>query len=419
VKAILPRIAWSLCALCATLQPASSDELDRALELGTESRDAALRSLTVIAAKSPHLLVDRLDTQIRRGSDGLAAGNDASLLAEVLSDLSSASLIRLLEPTPDLPVDVRVARMTVLRHGDEQLALDLAVRLAETADLSEAPVTGLRSVATAIHRNAPSTARGLVRQVRECELTLAEPLARALADVDHPQTMHHLGSLLGAHTELDSFLLSRIAASARPMTEWSTCAAVIDCLEHDSAEIRREAITAVARFETFDAVPRLIELLNDEHAGVRANAHWALKHLSHLELPPDSLRWQTWFEVNDRWYRERWLNLRAILGVGNRQATTDALHEIAGRSYRRNELARGVASVLERSDEAQLLVYATLTLSSLRSVTSARAALPLLEDPRASVRDTAHACLQQLTGLSLPPDPALWSEQLPETTPDS
>jgi hypothetical protein len=60
--------------------------------------------------------------------------------------------------------------------------------------------------------------------------------------------------------------------------------------------IRREAASGAMRFGDMGAVPDLIDLLGDDNAGVKSNAHAALKQLTKQPLGPDPDVWKTWWE---------------------------------------------------------------------------------------------------------------------------
>jgi HEAT repeat protein len=188
--------------------------------------------------------------------------------------------------------------------------------------------------------------------------------------------------------------------------------AVRAAIDSEEPAARREAVNAAAQLADYEAVGALIRRLEDEHPGVRDNARRALEQLSRLRLGPEVQRWRVWHELNRRWWNADWPALRRELLTGDHETVIEALRSVAGRRYRHHEIAAVVVRVLDRTEEPLLLRYACLTLAALDSRPAAAALVPLLDDPRPTVRESAHECLLRLTELDLPADAELWSARL-------
>ena len=416
----LAPVSVLLCALVLGPAPEAAAQshpgpVDAALERAATDRAGALRELELIAGREPGALLERLEGAGPIGPDGLPAGPHADLLATALAGLPHGSLVALMAVEAPKPLAGRRARLAVLARTRTGAALDLALELVRQAeqplDLSQA----LETTATALHRERDDVGDLLAARAANAELTVVEPLVRALAAVDRPATPERLARLLGRHQGLDPYLLGvvgELTARRRDRPDPILQEDVRRALHSEHDATRREAIVAAVRLWDYDACPRLIELLDDAHSGVRENARWGLERLSNLALGSDPLRWRTWHTLNETWWLEEWPDLAAALEFGSHQETVRALREVAGRTFHRIEVARQTARVLDRTDEPALLAYACLALSTLETPTVAEAVLPLLDDPRPGVWQAAHRCLRASTGLELEPDFALWSDVL-------
>lgn len=413
----MKRAAWlAPLALSALALPTPSQDevrarMGEALALSETDRAAAARELAALAPVAPQAFVDALLEERDLDRDGLLASPGAALLSRALAGLELQRLEQLF--TTETGTDLRRAGLTTLLHVDGLDALDLAIDLARDPGQGPPMAGALESVATSLHRRSERVGAGLPHRIRAVELPLVEPLIRALVAVEGPRTTERVAELLGHHTACDPLLLSNLTRLVGPDPELAderVRRAAGPLLASPDAEVRREAATAVGRLEDFDAVPDLIDALEDPHGGVVHNAVWALERLSGLRLGAERDRWRVWWTLNQRWWDEQWPGVRASLRVGDLQETTEALRSLGGRRFRRHAIASEVARILGDTDDEHLLIYTCLTLSALDSVAAAPRVARLLADPRQPVRDAALSCLRELTGVELPGDPALWND---------
>ena len=117
------------------------------------------------------------------------------------------------------------------------------------------------------------------------DATVREGAARALARVGCDDE-NALEKLLTAHRDDPDLGVRQSAAwslSQMGVPQKTPLAGLIQCLAHDSAEVRRAATDAMQRVgpAASDAVPGLEKLLDDESLTIRAGAAWALWTIAH------------------------------------------------------------------------------------------------------------------------------------------
>ena len=93
---------------------------------------------------------------------------------------------------------------------------------------------------------------------------------------------------LGFDVDLDRALLSSIGKVASALFEYDhdeVSEELREFLNLDDRTLREQANLALGRIRDPQAVPRLVELLSDEEAGLAASAHWALREMTGLSFP--------------------------------------------------------------------------------------------------------------------------------------
>ena len=63
-----------------------------------------------------------------------------------------------------------------------------------------------------------------------------------------------------------------------------------------SLQVRKEVCLSLGRLKDKWALEDLLELMYEEDAGLKRNAHWALKEISHQPMAPDPALWEGWWE---------------------------------------------------------------------------------------------------------------------------
>ena len=407
-------------ALPAAAQSLSADDLvDRALEVKWAGGADAHRELVMLGSSILPTIMARLDAMPVNGISGIPAGPEFELLSDVLAELPRPDVHRALAPDEDVAEEARCARIgAVSRFGlaaDVNLLISLAGPCEEMGPITRA----VQTCAEQMHRRSTSSFRGIASTYLKASMPLRESLLRGVASVARLDSVEVLADLLDLAPDLDPLILSSIGriGSLDPLEVSERVRAQVRRLlelEHDDSRLREAALVA-GRLEDALAMNTLVELLNSPSSGVRGNAHWSLQHVSGLPLDDDYFRWLTWLRGNELWWAEDWPSVRAALRGGDRSETCEAIREIAGRRYRRHELAQELLHVLRRTDDDVMVGYACLALTALDSPVARDSLVDLLLDDRDIIRLRAHEALTSITELDLPPEADLWRAALKNT----
>lgn len=313
--------------------------------------------------------------------------------------------------------DVEIALAVLARTGDEQ-SFELLISLARPRSADAQPPRSLarafeEALASMLQRK-PALCERLARDFRTIAPALRPAAVRALGSVAEHRALDILGDLLGAHPSLDLPILSqigRVGATVGQPIAWKLRMRVRSYLGAPDPALRREAAVSSGKIEDVEAVPELIALLQDEHAGVRQNAHWALRLLSGKNMGADPQRWSAWHEAEVQWWNGEAQSTLAGLGLADDAGRVRALAELSSHRLFRHELAAELLWFLRRP-EPQLLRAVCSTLGSLRSAVAVPGLIALLEHEDEAVRRQAHAALRSTTGRDLPMSHAAWAALL-------
>lgn len=409
--------AWSTIAAGATAQSRADELLDAALAAQAVGVDEPQLALVEAGTSVLDGLVARLDALRPSPAAGIPEGPEFELIAIVLEALPRPEVQRALEPETDTDDSARCARIGALSTFGTAADLNLLIALAGPCEQDGRLTTAVETAVAAIHRRSPATFRGIASVFLTASWPLREAIVRGIGAVQRLDSVEALADLLDLAPPLDPLILAHLGriGSLEPLAVSERVRGrvrrLLD-LEHEDPRLR-EAALVVGRLEDSLALDRLITLLGSESTGVRGNAHWSLRHVSGLPIGPDRIRWLTWLRSNERWWAEDWPQTRAALRGGDRADASEAIRTVAGRRYRRHELAQELLHVLRRSDDEVLVAYTCLALASLDSPVAYSALVELLDDGRTLIRQRAHDALRSLTGIDLPADAAQWHEALP------
>jgi HEAT repeat protein len=191
----------------------------------------------------------------------------------------------------------------------------------------------------------------------------------------------------------------------------SVCKPLRELLENKEPHMRREAALALGRLEDIESVAKLIELLEDEHGGVRGNAHWALKRISGLRFPLKHTRWELWrtdeFEANKT---ERAAYLQQLKS-GTREEKIEAINKLV--VIRLGRL--GIASaLLDFIDFGAPTVREAVckALGALKVKQAVPKLISRLEDTHGPAAQAAHEALKRITGRELPRRKDAWQKAI-------
>lgn len=226
----------------------------------------------------------------------------------------------------------------------------------------------------------------------------------ALASRRDPRAVPLLHAAAQAHPELVAQAASTVVAcggsssleSDRRFSAW-----LVDHLSNARPECRRQIVRALGVLDDGVHARVLVAGLEDEDAGTREAALWALRRQSGLELAGDPASWRAWLDGASRWFDEERERTRELLKSRQAGAVAAALASYQGQRFRRSDLALDVVEVLDR-DEAQLRALACGVLAELKSSAAIPALVRALDDTDSTVASTARRVLRDLSGLDFP-----------------
>lgn len=255
----------------------------------------------------------------------------------------------------------------------------------------------------------------LAGRIRQAILSASEPLAadlvRALSDLPTESTGEALVALLGQRPALDRTLLQALARVGPGLPTGLAGEAAEQARrfldEGDEQGLLSAALLAVGGLGDCEALPALIEALENPSGGVRGNARWALERISGRAFGNEPARWRLWLESERSWYASqapRWL---AELRSGDYGRVSRALNELVQHDYRRDELAGEMCAALDDPD-ARIRRQVCLALERLDSRAAVEPLTACLQDEDKRVAKAAWQALKTITGQEVPVDREAW-----------
>ena len=232
----------------------------------------------------------------------------------------------------------------------------------------------------------------------------------AVGRTDQPECITLLIQLMGVDPALDATVLSminRLAARVQAPGDLPALLAVEHALLVGEPDVRRQAALALGRLGSYESVPQLIELITSDDDGLSRNAHWSLKQLSGTSLRRDHDTWASWLQREKEWWARRGATLLLQLDHGDLAVRVAAIRELAHHPLFRSHSAPEISTLLHgcTPTEARL---ACVALAELGLAPDLDLVIEQLEHAHPSVRTSALAALESLTGKQLGPDPAPW-----------
>ena len=235
-------------------------------------------------------------------------------------------------------------------------------------------------------------------------------LARAILRVRGESAAEIVLGLLGSGPRLDQALLGNLTFTGAELTRFQM-ESFLDHLEagmlSQESGMRRECARLVGVLREDRLSSHLLTLLQDRCEGVRANAHWALRELSGLNLRPDARRFRVWLQGEEEWAERFLLRSLGQLRDGSRADLLVALQEVARHPLYLREFREPVEDLLLDADP-DLRRRAIEVLVFVRSRTSVPALVACLRDEDAAVADAAERALVALCGVDHGVDEEAW-----------
>jgi len=348
---------------------------------------------------------DRLETRAEQALfEALALLERSLVLAQVdrsvgseASDASRRVALRV------LGVLAGVARLPLLD--------DVATRGRE--QVSSRVLEAYEDALLAVLSREPEGAKKLRDRLSRMEAPLVPAALRALGRCNAPGVASLLADVLRWERGHESVVLAELGRHLVPRLRDDPDLAELlrDFLTADRDAIVQAAALAVGRLRDEGSVPALIELAASEHAGIRANALWALGRITGQDLA-DAGAWQEWLDAEEAWYRRESPRLLDALASDRPERCAEAVREITRHPLFRPEFEQGLV-VLLLHELPSLRSLACHAIVHLGCTTGLAVLVDLLEVEAGDEPGAAalHA-LRSLTGLDLGTDPERWREAL-------
>ena len=316
--------------------------------------------------------------------------------------------------TGEAPLEPRLVAARVLGRIAEGESLEILLEVAAGIDPPQLEQVRVRrcieGALIRILRGHPEAILILQRDL----LRLPEPLlpivARSLPAGRHALGLEVLFDLLDRDPSLDAVVLERVSSlagsphdSALDGSLWR----VRGLTDSPDWEVRRGSALALGHLQDPTSVPQLIRMLEDPDPRVGQSALWALRNLSERRLGGDPRRWTDWYEGERAWFETVGSRLVEDLRSEDPEAVVAAAARLCRRPLYRHTAAAVLGPLLGRGDPriARAIAPALQRTGSRRAVPYL---VPGLQHPDPEVARAAHAALEALTGLSLPPEREVW-----------
>jgi len=231
-----------------------------------------------------------------------------------------------------------------------------------------------------------------IEQLEQAPQPLRDAVVRGLADSGALDALDRLADTLGRELVSDSFALVELARAARASDRRysdSVRDRVRPLLTASDLDVRRDAALCLGALGDEASAETLVALLTHEHAGVRANAHWALARLTGRSANLSAEAWGRWIRSELDWWRDDAPLLLDQLVCTDPRLRVRAAHELAQHRFPRHSLATALAERLPVTDKgASAAVLAALV--QLRSQNAA----DVLEQREPEAR--GHPCAERL-----------------------
>lgn len=315
------------------------------------------------------------------------------------ASLARDELVAQLFDAPE-PLPFRRAMGLLAELGDER---DLAMLLdwAELLDAlepgdehsSEGAIALRESCATLASHSA--TDRFIwAKSIERASEAMRMALARGLADCGSKDALERLSNELGRGRVGENLLLMEIARAARRidrMHDAEVRRVVRSRLDGDEG-LRRDAALCAGALGDEASAERLVQLLADPSEGVRANAHWALQHLTGRRLPPAPQAWSRWLAAEIHWWNEEAPTQLRQLASPEAQTRVAAARNLASHRFPRHSLAAELADAVPFDDAGA----AAIVLSALEHLNSHSAFAPLERRSSEARNPAVHGAVDRL-----------------------
>ncbi len=350
--------------------------------------------------------------------DGLPVDSPSrKLCEEALALVEPRSLVSFLERTgPAGDAALRREAMRLVSAYGEPRDTDALLVIAcgrGDADLHASAEDLERGLSALIARH-PETLGYLPGAWRRAPDAAFRATVRAAGGCRRARGLDVLIEALGRVPDGDGLVLAeigRLGDVADPERARAAARRVEPYLDAHHPGLSKAAVNTLGRLGSPDSIPDLVDLLEDEDAGLARTAHAALQRLTGLGFRSDPGPWQAWLAAELAWLDERQPAVMEALRADDSATVREALRELLTHPFDRHFLAEEVGRLLER-EELDLRLAACDGLRRLGSRAALESLLAALEDEQPEVAEAAHAALVALTGLDLRGEQHVWLEAL-------
>lgn len=347
---------------------------------------------------------------------------DEELPAARLSEPEAAALIgalgELYDPwvrshlerlTRDGSAGERVAALRVLAEIGEARDLVLVFRLgASPADrLRRAFDHAVPLALAGILERGPGAFDELSAAWSELDAEGRQPVLLALRSVrTGPAVEFLLECLDEPEPELDLLLaLERLAADLPAVPAGLWLSGLRRQLGSRDADLRAAAAACLGHLEDLEAVPDLLDLLEDDAAKVRRCAVASLRRLSGCGFAEAPERWRAWYDAELAWWRSEAADVVDRLESGDPARSVPAALALRGHRLFLEDFLSELTGLLF-GDEPAGRAAACHALAGMRRDTAVAVLVEALDGADADLEEAVRRALEAITGSA---DPGVWT----------
>lgn len=267
----------------------------------------------------------------------------------------------------------------------------------------------LRQALTVWRERQPESMGALLTAAEEAGAATRAELMAACGEVGDARAVPALLNALGQHDSLDEHVLTQLSRCGPLLpAAWSERAGrrLAPWTGNPEGSIAAGAVEALTALGCVDQVQTLVELLEDPRQIVREAAVRGLRTLTGRDEPGEAEPWQAWIEKEREFSRGPLLDQLDDLRFAPVPELADRLRALDGHGLLRDEIADGIARLLERP-EGPVRELACRRLGASGSAAALEPLLHALEEE--ALREAAGAALEQLTARR-EADWASWAE---------
>ena len=264
--------------------------------------------------------------------------------------------------------------------------------------MEDSPEPALKELKTRWNKLEPDVLEGVIQVVGEGE---------------NASALEFLCSRFGSGLEVDRLLLAEILRLARFADQGGVELALVPVRASLSREVElcRIGAQAVGMLGDVDSFEALIDLRENDDAGVREMALNSLRQLSGRSYSGGLKQWSQFLKVESAWFELESRALLAGLASDQPERVLEAVSIVCGKKLFREQFSPSVAKLLDHP-LPKIRVTATLALGVLEARNTFDDLLEALEDDVQDVRTAVWRTLRRLTGKNLPLDSGAWKQAI-------